>query len=295
MTSVHAATPAFEQHRTRLFGIAYRMLGSVHDAEDVVQDAYLRWQQADAAAVRAPEGWLVSVTTRLAIDRLRRATTERQAYVGNWLPAPIATADAPPADRASEVASDLSVAFLLLLDRLAPEERAAFLLREVFDRGYDEIAGVVGRTSVTARQMVHRARARIRAEGPRVPVEPDARARLLADFLRALHADDEAGLLALLAPQAKLLSDSGGKVPASRKTLVGAPRIARFLLGLRRKWGRFMSDRVESINGQPGVVTDWEGRLFATTSFETDGTQVLAIYRVLNPEKLVTYRGAQGA
>jgi RNA polymerase sigma-70 factor (ECF subfamily) len=281
---VNASIPIFESHRPRLFGIAYRMLGSVQDAEDVVQDAFVRWQQGAADALRTPEAWLVTVTTRLSIDRLRRATTERQAYVGDWLPEPIATG--ADASHVTELASDLSVAFLALLERLAPEERAAFLLKEVFDRGYDEIAGIIGRTSTNARQMVHRARERVRTEGRRFPVEQDAKQRLLGRFVEALHAADEAALLALLAPQATLRSDSGGKVSAARKTLLGAPRIARFLIGLERKWSRITRHHVESINGDPAMVTEREGRLHATTSLETDGTQVLALYRVLNPDKL---------
>jgi RNA polymerase sigma-70 factor (ECF subfamily) len=289
MNPAHPASLAFEHLRPRLLGIAYRMLGSVHDAVDVVQDAYVRWQQVDSEAVRAPEGWLVAVTTRLAIDRLRKAATERQAYVGDWLPAPIATAGALPADCASERASDLSVAFLLLLERLAPEERAAFLLREVFDRGYDEIAEVIGRTSVNARQIVHRARERLRADEPRFRVEPHESQRLVKRFVRAIHDGEEATLLALLAPQAKLISDSGGKVPAARRTLVGAHRVARFLLGIQRKYAAFSSHRVEWINGEAALVAYRSGALCATTSFDTDGARVLAIYRVLNPDKLRSF------
>jgi RNA polymerase sigma-70 factor (ECF subfamily) len=281
----------FEDHRSRLFGIAYRMLGSVHDAEDVVQDAFVRWQQADAATLHAPEGWLVAVTTRLAIDRLRRAATERQAYVGEWLPEPLATGAAT--DRPSELASDLSVAFLLLLERLAPEERAAFLLREVFDRGYDEIADIVGRSPANARQMVHRARDRVRADGRRLPVEPDAKQRLLERFVAALHADDEAALLALLAPQAVMRSDSGGKIPAARKVLVGADHVARFLLGTHRKWNRFHEHRFEMLNGEPALVSLRDGDTFSTTAIDTDGERILAVYRVLNPDKLRHARAAR--
>jgi RNA polymerase sigma-70 factor (ECF subfamily) len=280
----------FARHRPRLFGLAYRMLGSIHDAEDVVQDAFLRWQQADAEALRAPEGWLVAVTTRLAIDRLRRAETERKAYVGDWLPEPLPTggADAAPtAEATAERASDLSVAFLLLLERLAPEERAAFLLREVFERDYQEIAGVLGRTADATRQVVHRARARVRGEGRgRFDVPATAQQELLARFLAALTADDEAGLLALLAPDVRLVSDSGGKVSAARKTLRGAARVVRFLLGIQRRWAVLRVHHVASINGDRALVTTTAGRVLAITSFETDGTRVLSLYRTLNPDKL---------
>ena len=164
----------FERHRSRLFGIAYRMLGTVEDAEDAVQETYLRWHDAPVDAVRSDEAWLVAVVTRLSIDRLRRAATEREAYVGRWLPEPIATAPTPPPDRKAELASDLSLAFLVLLERLAPEERAAFLLREVFDAGYDEIARVLERSEAACRQLVHRARERVRGDRARVSAPPDA-------------------------------------------------------------------------------------------------------------------------
>jgi RNA polymerase sigma-70 factor (ECF subfamily) len=286
--------PAFDRHRTRLFGLAYRMLGSIHDAEDVVQDAFLRWQQADAEALRAPEGWLVAVTTRLAIDRLRRAETERKAYVGDWLPEPLPTATytALAADVAVERASDLSVAFLLLLERLAPEERAAFLLRELFDRGYDEIATILGRTAAATRQVVHRARERLRAEGRgRFDVPLATQQQLVGRFLAALTADDEAGLLALLAPDVRLVSDSGGKVSAARKTLRGATKVIRFLVGIQRRWSALRTHRLASVNGALAVVTMSGDRVFAITSFETDGARVLALYRTLNPDKL---RAAEG-
>jgi RNA polymerase sigma-70 factor (ECF subfamily) len=189
----------FERHRVRLFGIAYRMLGSVEDAEDVVQECFLRWDAADPTAVRSPEAWLVAVTTRLAIDRLRRVVTERKHYAGHWLPEPIATAREAAADRGAEMASDLSMAFLVLLERLAPEERAALLLRDVFDADYGEIARVLERSEAACRQLVHRARVRVRGERTRFSVPPETHERLLERFLAALGADDQEALLALRA------------------------------------------------------------------------------------------------
>ena len=180
-----AAVDRFERLRPRLFGIAYRMLGSVEDAEDVVQEAYLRWEGTDPDAIRSAEAWLVTVTTRLAINRLRRAATEREHYAGHWLPEPIATAP-EPADRRAETRSDLSLAFLVLLERLSPEERAAFLLRDVFDTGYAEIARVLERTEAACRQLVHRARARVRTERARFRVPVETHERLLERFLAAL-------------------------------------------------------------------------------------------------------------
>ena len=184
----------FNEHRPRLYGIAYRMLGTRADAEDIVQEAYLRWHRADIERLRAPEAWLVTATTRLCIDRLRAARTEREAFVGPWLPEPI-TGLAPPADAHSELASDLSFAFLLVLERLAPEERAAFLLHEVFDSGYADIAAILGKSEATCRQIVHRARRRVHQDRPRFKVSEGARSRLLERFVEALRTEDKTALL----------------------------------------------------------------------------------------------------
>src|SRR5512132_625307 len=193
------------------------MLADAHEAEDLVQECYLRWHEADHNAIIAPEGWLVTVMTRLAIDRLHRAETERLSYVGHWLPEPIATgfdaqrAGAP--DVRVERESDLSIAFLMLLERLGPEERAAFLLRELFDTSYDEIARVIERTPAAVRQMVHRARERVRDERARYSVSPEAQERLLERFLAALGDGDSDALLALFDSSASFVSDGGGKSP----------------------------------------------------------------------------------
>jgi RNA polymerase sigma-70 factor (ECF subfamily) len=273
-----------EHHRPRLFGIAYRMLGDAAEAEDLVQEAFLRWHQADRADVRAPEGWLVAVVTRLAIDRRRRLVTERAAYSGPWLPEPIAT-ERITADPA-ELASDLSLALLVLLERLGPEERAAFLLREVFDAEYEEIAGMLEASVPAVRQMVHRARERVRGGRPRFAVPADAQERLLGRFLGALAADDRDALLAVFASDATFTSDGGGRVPAARNVLRGPDRITRFLLGLERKWRDVTTHEIRSLNGEPAIVTTALGRLFSVTAFETDGERIVAAYRVLNPEKL---------
>ncbi len=276
----------FERHRARLFGIAYRMLGSVDEAEDVLQDAFLRWHAADAAVIRTPEAWLVAVTTRLSIDRLRRAAVEREHYVGTWLPEPIATDPSFAADRRTELSSELSMAFLVLLERLAPEERAALLLRDVFDSGYDEIARVLERSEVACRQLVHRARVRVRGDHARFPVPAEAKARLLERFLAALGAEDQGAVLALVAEDATWTSDGGGHVPATRNVVRGADRISRLLFGLERKGRGVVRHRVAWINGEPALVTHASDRLLFTTSVATDGERILAFYRVLNPEKL---------
>jgi RNA polymerase sigma-70 factor (ECF subfamily) len=276
----------FERYRARLFGIAYRMLGSVEDAQELTQETYLRWHRADASAVRAPEGWLVAVVTRLSIDRLRRAAFERERYVGDWLPEPVATEAWSAADHRAELASDLSMAFLVLLERLAPEERAALLLRDVLDAGYDDIARVLEKSEAACRQMVHRARARVRAERPRFRVAPETTARLLDRFIAALEAGDRDALLALVAEDATWTSDSGGRVRAARNVLHGALRIVRFVLGIEAKCRSQVRHEVTWINGEPAIVTRAGDRLLFTTSVATDGERLVAFYRVLNPDKL---------
>ena len=280
------AVRVYEHHRPRLWGIAYRMLGSVHDAEDVLQESYLRWHQADTAAVHTPEAWLVRVTTRLAIDRLRRSTAEREHYVGDWLPEPVATDTHSVTERRAEQASDLSMAFLVILERLAPEERAAMLLRDVFDTDYTEIARVLEKSEAACRQLVHRARVRVRRDRARFLVPPEVKERLVERFLAALAADDKDALLAIVAEDATWVSDSGGNVRAARNVVHGAERIVRFALGLEHKWGSSMRHRVAWINAEPAIATYVDGALVYTTSLDTDGERILALYRVLNPEKL---------
>ena len=285
------ATPSnraelFERYRARLFGIAYRMLGSVDDANDLVQEAYLRWHQADVAEIRAPEGWLVAVMTRLSIDRLRRAETERERYVGHWLPEPIATGARDAPDRNVELASDLSMAFLVLLERLAPEERAAFLLREVLDADYGEIARVLEKSESACRQMVHRARTRVREERPRFAVASETKERLVRHFLSALEAGDQATLLAVVAEDATFVSDGGGRVSSVRNVIRGADRVVRLLLGLERKYDGVLTHRVEWLNGEPALVSRAGDHLVCTTSIAIEGERVVGFYRVLNPDKL---------
>ena len=274
-----------EGYRPRLFGIAFRMLGDVQDAEDVVQEAMLRWQKAGGASVREPGGWLVAVTTRLAIDRLRKAQARRAAYTGPWLPEPVAEERLSPEYR-SELASDLSMAFLVLLERLAPEERAAFLLRDVFGCEYEEIARALEKSPAAARQTVHRARERVRTDRPRFPAPPEAKERLLGRFVTALRAGDKDGLLAVFAKDVTWTSDGGGKVNAARRVLLGGERIARMLSKLAGKYGKESTYRVVRLNGEPAVLEYLSGRLFAATFCETDGERLSAMYRVLNPEKL---------
>jgi RNA polymerase sigma-70 factor (ECF subfamily) len=285
---------AFEEHRGRLWGVAYRMLGSRADADDMVQEAYLRWHGAAANDdVRAPQAWLVTTTTRLCIDRLRQRRAERDAYVGPWLPEPLVE-EAPAADAATELASDLSVAFLALLERLAPEERAAFLLHDVFEAGYGEIAAALDKSEDACRQIVSRARRRVRDERPRTRVSRAARERLVDAFIRAVELRDRDALVALFASEATLTSDGGGKAKAAQKVVRGGGGVARFMLGVLRPAGEYLELRRISVNREPGVALLVAGRLVSVISLATDGTRILAVYSVLNPEKLrgVTIGGA---
>ena len=275
----------FEALRGRLFGLAYRMLGSRADAEDLVQEAYVRWHEQDPAAIANAEAWLVTTTTRLAIDRLRRLKTEREAYVGPWLPEPIVS-EAPP-DRHLDLAEDLSIAFLTLLERLAPEERAAFLLHDVFDVGYAEIAPVIGRSEAACRQVVHRARERVRGDRKRFEASESDKTQLLQRFMAALQARDEAALVGLFAPDAIWTADGGGKTAAGLRPIAGADRLAKLVIGLREKfWTDNRTLDVGTVNGEPGLVMRDGGRLTGTLSIATDGQHILAVYAVVNPDKL---------
>ena len=265
------------------------MLGDMDDAEDVVQEAYLRWNRDPRDDIRSAEAWLVTVVSRLAIDRLRRATTERATYIGPWLPEPIATETPgaePPPDRNVELASDLSVALLVLLERLAPEERAAFLLREVFGTDYGEIARILNRRPAAARQMVHRARERVHAGRPRVAAAPEVHEAVLERFLAALAADDAPALLALLSPEVVLASDGGGRVTAARNRIAGADRVVRFLFGVLRKHGQGTTRRIGTLNGAPALLIHAGETLSSVMMFDVEDGRIRAVYTVLNPDKL---------
>ena len=261
------------------------MLGSRADAEDIVQEAYVRWHEADKDRIDNPEAWLVTTTSRLAIDRLRRLKTEREAYVGQWLPQPSST-DAPP-DRHLDLADDLSMAFLTLLERLAPEERAAFLLHDVFDVGYPEIASVLEKTESACRQVVHRARERVRGERKRFDVSESAKRTLLQTFPRGTRGTRRAGGARMFAPDATWTADGGGKTARRPRPIVGADRIARLVMGLRESSGRTDSTlEIATINGEAGLRLRDGDRLIATMSIATDGEQILNVYAVVNPDKL---------
>lgn len=223
---MHPPSELFEQYRARLFGVAYRMLGSRADAEDVVQDAWLRWQKAEHAALDSPEAWLVTVATRLSLDRLRSARREREAYVGPWLPEPILTDTLASPELQMELASEVSMALLTVLERLVPDKRAAFLLRDVFDYDYPEIAGILGKNEAAVRQLVHRAREEVRVERPRFSVSARSREQLLERFMTAATTGDREAVMALLTEDVEYLADGGGKVVAALTALRGPADLA---------------------------------------------------------------------
>jgi RNA polymerase sigma-70 factor (ECF subfamily) len=294
MDQIHANTTessaaVFEPMRRRLFGLAYRMLGSRADAEDIVQEAYVRWHDASRDGIDSPEAWLVTATSRLAIDRLRRLKTEREAYVGQWLPEPIVTYEPP--DRHLDLADDLSIAFLAVLERLAPEERAAFLLHDVFDVSYGEIASVLDRTEAACRQVVHRARERVRGERRRFDVPDSAKSALLEKFLAAMEARNEEALIALFAPDATWTADGGGRTGAAPQPIVGAARIARLIIGLREKfWAVDRTLEIATVNGETGLCVRDGDRLSAVMTMATDGERIVAVYAIVNPDKLTARR-----
>lgn len=275
----------FEAQRPRLFGVAYRMLGARADAEDVLQDAWLRWHDADRPAIESPEAWLVTVVTRLCLDRLRAAKQDRERYVGPWLPEPIQTDALPSPELRLELQNEVSVAFLALLERLGPEKRAAFLLREVFDYDYPEIAQMLGKAEPALRQMVHRAREEVRAGRPKFTVAEESRERLLEKFMAAAATGDRNAVMALLSEDVEYISDGGGKVYAALKVLHGPDRVGRLYYSIARSWPG-IEYRLIRINGELGAVNLFEGKLHSVLSFRIDGDRITGIYVMRNPDKL---------
>lgn len=274
---------AFEEHRPLLFHIAYRMLGTVSDAEDVVQEAWLRWQRGSAEEVRAPKSYLAQVVTRLAIDRLRQVRRSREEYVGPWLPEPLLTA--PGADAMAARSETLRMGLLVLLERLGPVERAVFVLREAFDYEYAEIARIVGKAEPACRQILARARRHLAVDQARFTDRADNE-RVAMQFLAAMGAGDVAQIERLLAADAEYCSDGGGKVTAARKPILGPTRIARFIEGVLRKLPAGAQARPALVNGAPGVLLFAGDRLYAAVAVEAAGGQVRRVYSVTNPDKL---------
>ena len=272
-------------YRSRLLGLAYRMLGSRSDAEDVVQDAYLRF--AGAQDVQNPEAFLVTVVTRLCLDRLKSAKTQREIYVGPWLPEPVFDAEGLSPDAATELADDLSFALLLALDRLSPLERAAFLLHDVFDVQFSEVARMIDRTEAACRQLATRARRAVRDARPAPSATPDNHARLLNAFSEAVASGDVSRLAGLLREDAIALTDGGGRKSAALNPIRGADKIARFFIALAGKNSN-RDIRIEpmTINGAIGALLYMDGEVDHSLSLAIDGDRIAAIYIVRNPDKL---------
>jgi RNA polymerase sigma-70 factor, ECF subfamily len=293
MNSDPSAT--FEPHRRRLLGLAYRMLGSMAEAEDAVQETYLRWHDTNRDIVKEPRAFLMTTTTRICLDVLKSARMKREEYVGPWLPEPITDTASLAPDAQTELAEDLSVALLLALDRLSPLERAAFLLHDVFDYSFSQIADALDRNEAACRQLASRARTRVREARPKGLTPPrgattsiDPRHQeLLAAFISASRSGDIEQLTRMLASDARLVTDGGGKVPAALNVIEGNDRIAAFLAGVVRKgFTDDMSIRFEMVNGLPGLLIVSPNGLVQTNAFEFDGDAVTAIYIVRNPDKL---------
>jgi RNA polymerase sigma-70 factor (TIGR02957 family) len=276
----------FVAHRSLLFTVAYEMLGSAADAEDVVQEAWLRWADLGAqgqADVRDPRAYLVRIATRQTLNRLRTQARRREEYVGPWLPEPLLTS--PDVAEDVELAESVSIALLTVLETLGPVERAVFVLREVFETPYDEIAEAVGRAPATVRQIAHRAREHVAARRPRVRVDRAEQAAVVERFLAAVRGGDVQGLLAVLAPDVVVVSDGGGVVSAALRPITGADRVAAFLGGLARKVGAFEA-RPMWLNGGPAMRIDLDTALDTVASLVIEDGRITRIYAIRNPHKL---------
>jgi RNA polymerase sigma-70 factor (ECF subfamily) len=276
----------FRTHRPLLFGIAYRMLGRVAEAEDAVQEVWLRWQKQETADIQSPKAWLVSATTRLCIDQLRSARRQREEYYGVWLPEPLMPRTATDPGDTAELADSLTMAFMLMLESLGPVERAVFLLREVFGYDYADAAAIVGKSEANCRQIVRRAKTQLGAT-PRPAAPPTAQAQELVEaFLAATASGDVHRVLALLTEQSAVYSDGGGRVKAAGLPIIGADHVSRFLLGIWPRFGAGLQRRRVEINGSPGIVMFEGDRVHYAFSFELDGDRVRNIYILCNPDKL---------
>ena len=280
-----ATDDAFEASRPRLLGLAYRMLGSLGDAEDVVQEAWLRWHGADQAAIDTPAAWLTTVTTRLALDRIRSTQRRREDYVGPWLPEPMVVDEAGP-EASAEMADSLTLGFLTVLDRLGPVERAVFLLADVFGVGYGDVADAVGKSEVACRQIASRARRMLQGATARRPRATER--RVVDELLVAMAMGDMNAVLERLAPDAVCVSDGGPTRRAARRPVVGAERVARFFVNVTRKAYSDLTRAVPAtINGDPGVIIYIGDEIDVVASFEIDDqNRVAAIWMVRNPDKL---------
>ncbi|MBV9180124.1 MAG: RNA polymerase sigma-70 factor [Acidobacteria bacterium] len=277
----------FEAHRSLLFSVAYRMLGSRADAEDMLQETFLRWQQAVGSDIRDPRAFLVTVITRLCINQLQSARSKREEYFGQWLPEPLVTGSTVNSINMAGIDGSLSMAFLVLLERLTPVQRAVFLLREVFDYEYQEIADMLGLTESNCRQILKRAKEYVASDRPRFDVSREEQERLLQQFLQTASQGDMHGLIALLSKDVVLYTDGGGKATAVPNPIFGADKVARFFTAGRRKLlPKDIVRRFVEINGQPGVIAYQNGTVFGVLTLDISEGKIGNIYIVRNPEKL---------
>src|SRR5215207_848026 len=277
----------FLEHRSLLFAIAYRMMGSVADAEDAVQETYLRWRRAAESGdeIRSPKAWLTTTISRVCLDQLGSARVNREQYIGPWLPEPLAGVTPDVAETVADFDS-LSLAFLVLLESLSAKERAVFLLHDVFGYDFASIGEIVGESDAYCRQLAKRARAHISDRRPRFEADRTQRERLTADFVRAVSEGDMPALIETLTDDVMVVSDGGGKVNAARKPVIGREKVAQFLTNLTRLAPEGTSFRIESINGQPGIVTLVNDAVRNVVTFDFTDSAIRAIYIVVNPDKL---------
>ena len=291
-----AALAPFDRHRRLLFSVAYQMLGSVADAEDVVQDAWLRWSAADRSGVTDERAYLVRIVSRLALDRMDSAHARRESYVGPWLPEPLLTSSAPVAsgppapepDEAAELGEQVSMALLVVLETLSPAERAVFVLREVFGMSVAEVAGALGRSEAAVRQMAHRAREHVQARQPRFDTDKRAQREVTERFFAAVDGGDLDGLLEALAPDVVLISDGGGRTRAALRPITGADKVARWLVAIARQGASIPDLRIEvaEVNGWPAIV-GWSGvEPFGSISLAVADGRIEQVLVVVNPDKL---------
>ena len=275
----------FVTHRGLLFTVAYEMLGSAADAEDVLQESWLRWAAVDHDEVREPRAYLVRIVTRQALNHLRTVSRRREDYIGEWLPEPLLTS--PDVADDVELAESVSIAMLTVLETLTPTERAVFVLREVFDVPYDEIADAVGKTPAAVRQIAHRAKEHVAARRPRVRVDPTEQEQVLARFLAAFNTGDLQGLMDVLAPDVVAVADGGGQVRgAARRPIVGAKKLVAYLLGGLAKYQVEPVATLAWVNGAPGARVEVDGILVAAVSVTVEDGRITHIYSVANPQKL---------
>lgn len=288
MMNADEATDFFESYRGLLTGLAYRMLGSVSEAEDVVQDTYLRWREADHGSIRTPRAWLVTACSRLAIDELRSARVRREHYPGPWLPEPWVDESETPAEQA-EVDDSVSMALLVVLEKVSPTERAAFLLHDIFDFKFDEVADILGKTSAACRKLASRARERVREGTVNAIVSAQEHTRFADAFIRAAREGDHDGLINLLHPNVTLHSDGGGKAQAAMKIVEGLQPVGKFFRGVYTQAYRRatqISVTAARFNGYPGLLIFEDGKLVTAFSFALQDGAIRSIFAVRNPDKL---------